>query len=499
MKKFLAILFVLILNMSFAVAKEKNYSINFNGEKFNLLYSTKDKDFGGYLNEYYKHGETYNIWSELVAVHHFPNAYSPIDRIRDFKDYLSAMKIPSSLTFDDKRNTALIDFIVIKDNNMPIVLEFNIFKYEKSKKCGSIAIQYAKRYSATTTMQIEEIKKDFEKNRMKLIKKVEKFEIPTLVTTDIDKCISALDVKGTSDDNKLVEENNIQKSETNADNAEIVKPEIEEVEKQENKTAAIDVNETENKNDTSDLVINSESANDENVENSENKEIKEIKDETDSLVINTDTKIDENETESAEPSKDNELSEYIDLTESEVQEVVQKQEANEEDVIKAKDNEKDKETIVIDKEEKSTEIEPDLSDNANIKKADDTGKQDNVTQAIDTESEKRAESDSKNVSKNNEEKEVSYKIVNDKKGLISQPRTKAEIKAVVKQKRLEAKKRKKQLKMQAKLDKKTYEISNTNRDLIAKPRSKKELKQQTKLRKKQAKKRVKQAESKLND
>ena len=60
----------------------------------------RKSDFGGYLNEYYKKGDTYNIWSELVAVHHFPNAYSPIDRIKDFKDYFGSMNVPSSLTFD---------------------------------------------------------------------------------------------------------------------------------------------------------------------------------------------------------------------------------------------------------------------------------------------------------------------------------------------------------------------------------------------------------------
>ena len=194
MKKiFVLLIFVAIsINVTFAA---KDYSVNFNGNKFHLLYSVKNKDFGGYLNEYYKKGDTYNIWSEMIAVHHFPNAYSPIDRIKDFKDYLGSMQIPSSLTFDDKNNTAMIDFIMISEHNMPIIMEFNIFKYEKSKKCGSIAIQYAKRYTATTTMQIENIKKDIEKNRKSLINKVKHFEIPEVISTDIDKCISANNVK----------------------------------------------------------------------------------------------------------------------------------------------------------------------------------------------------------------------------------------------------------------------------------------------------------------
>ena len=147
MKKILVLFLIMVFNVQliYATSKDKDYTLNFNGSKYHLLYSVKSKDFGGYLNEYYKKGETYNIRSELVAVHHFPNAYSPIDRIKDFKDYLGSMNVPSSLTFDDKRNTAMIDFIMLTEHKLPIVVEFNIFKYEKSKKCGSIAVQYVKR------------------------------------------------------------------------------------------------------------------------------------------------------------------------------------------------------------------------------------------------------------------------------------------------------------------------------------------------------------------
>ena len=198
MKKILVLLLIFIISLQTVSAK--NYTIKFNGEKYNLLYSAKNKDFGGYINEYFKPRETYNIWSEMIAVHHFPNAYSPIDRIKDFKDYLGSMNVPSSLTFDDKKNTAMIDFILISEKQMPIVMEFNIFKYEKSKKCGSIAVQYAKRYSAATALQIEQIKADFEKNRKHLIKQVKKLEIPAVIDEDIDKCISAIGIKNQTDE-----------------------------------------------------------------------------------------------------------------------------------------------------------------------------------------------------------------------------------------------------------------------------------------------------------
>lgn len=189
MKKFLTLLLVLIFVSSPVFAKkQKDYRIKFSGQKYTLLYSIKNPDFGGYLNEYYKTGETYNTWSEMLAVHHFPNAYSPIDQVKQFREYLGSMNCPSALTFDDKKNVAMIDFLLINNNQVPIILEFNIFKYQKSKKCGSIALQYAKRYAVTTAMQVDEAKRDFEKSRKKAIKKIKHYEIPMVVAEDIDKC-----------------------------------------------------------------------------------------------------------------------------------------------------------------------------------------------------------------------------------------------------------------------------------------------------------------------
>jgi len=236
MKKFLTILFLLIFSISPVFAKkQKDYHINFRGDRYTLLYSIKSPDFGGYLNEYYKTGETYNTWSEMLAVHHFPNAYSPIDQIKQFREYLGSMNCPSALTFNDKKNEAMIDFILINNNQVPIILEFNVFKYQKSKKCGSVALQYAKRYAVTTAMQVDEAKRDFEKSRKKIIKSVKKYDIPTVVAQEIDKCKFATE----EDINKEVK---ISEADNQNNN-------IEEDAKQEEKDSSAEASITETKND----------------------------------------------------------------------------------------------------------------------------------------------------------------------------------------------------------------------------------------------------------
>jgi len=488
MKKILAVLLILVLNISFALAKEKDYSLNFDGKRFDLLYSVKDKEFGGYLNEYYKHGETYNIWSEMIAIHHFPNAYSPIDRIRDFKDYLSGMKVPSSLTFDDKHNTALIDFILITNNKMPIVLEFNIFKYEKSKKCGSIAVQYAKRYSATTTMQIEDIKKDFEKNRKKLIKKVEKFTIPTLITKDIDKCISALDVKGTAENNKSAEENVVQT--TNADTN------IKE-------TSAETETNTETIEDDNLVTQNSTEKNSvEEISTNENNEI-ENKEENNEIMAPTAITNQQEDSNNTAKSDENIVETKEELT---VENIQENSLTTVDTIEQDKQNINQEQNINLTKDnptqfQVTKDIQTNTEKTAPADTVNDTEKfisthNKTVEKTKNNTSANTTVSDEYNSSKNKKNKTVSYKITNDKNDFISQPRTKKELKAEVKQKKLEAKTKKKQAKLQAKLDKKSYEISNTNSNLIAKPRTKKELKEQTKIKKKQAKEKAKQAKLK---
>ena len=161
--------------------------LKLNGSKFTLYFSTKSPETGSYINEYYKQGETYESWTELVAVHHFPSAYSPIDYAKTTNEQLSLMNCPCSMELDEENNSAMVDFILMDTSRLPVILEFNIFKYEKSPICGSIALQYAKRYLIYNTLEVDKIKKMFEKDRTKYLNKVRKLEIPDLITYDIER------------------------------------------------------------------------------------------------------------------------------------------------------------------------------------------------------------------------------------------------------------------------------------------------------------------------
>ena len=212
MKKILVALF-LLLSLSNAVYAAKDNTIKFNGKKYTLLYSIKSPEHNGYLNEYYKIGESYNTWSELLAMHHFPNVYSPIDQATAFAEYIEAGGCPVAISIDEKNNSGIMDFILIYNKKLPIILEFNIFKYKKSKDCGTVAVQYAKRYAVTNSMQADEVKREFEKYRKKMLKKVNKFDIPSIISEPYDMGVRVVESEKLQKNDVKVEENKIVENE----------------------------------------------------------------------------------------------------------------------------------------------------------------------------------------------------------------------------------------------------------------------------------------------
>lgn len=192
MKKILTlVVLALFLSCGFAFAKQDNKVtmpvVKFNGSKYSLYYSAKSTETGGFINEYYKPNQTYTSWDELIGVHHYPTAFYPIEHARDFKDFLNNSGGKAFLEVYDEENTAILYFIVISDKRLPIILEFNVFKYQKSPICGTVALQYAKRYLLNNGLEVDDVKKDFAKSAVKYVKQVEKLDIPDIVTFEIEK------------------------------------------------------------------------------------------------------------------------------------------------------------------------------------------------------------------------------------------------------------------------------------------------------------------------
>ena len=186
-KFFFILITVLLFSANIAFANESN-CVKYNKENYNLVFSAKSSEHAGYYNQYLKNGETDKNWTEMIALHHFPNVYSPIDLAHTFREYLAQNKCPSALYINDDDNTCILDFLLIDDGTgnkkHMIILEFNVFKYVKAKNCGTVAFQYAKRYQITNANQVDGVKKQFEKYRPKALKTIQKFELPDVIEED---------------------------------------------------------------------------------------------------------------------------------------------------------------------------------------------------------------------------------------------------------------------------------------------------------------------------
>lgn len=187
---FLLIIYTLFLSCDLANAKSDDFDmpfIKFNGSKFSLYYSAKSSETGSFINEYYKHNQTYTNWNELIGIHHYPTAFYPIEHAKEFRDYLNEIGLMASVEVSEEDNSALLYFIVISDKRLPIVLEFNVFKYVKSPLCGTIAFQYAKRYILNNGLEADAVTKEFKETAIKYIKQVKKVDIPDIITFQIEK------------------------------------------------------------------------------------------------------------------------------------------------------------------------------------------------------------------------------------------------------------------------------------------------------------------------
>lgn len=188
MRRFLIIILTLLcININSVSASVNSDCIKYNGNKYVLLYSGKSVEHNGYYNQYFKSGEDFDSWSEMIAVQHYPNVYSPIDLANIFRDYLGECHCPSSMTVDNNKNISVLDFILIDDSkkSFPITLEFNIFKYVKSSDCGTLSMQYAKKFLVYNQKDADKIKKNFAKYRPKALDEILKTNVPNIVNRDI--------------------------------------------------------------------------------------------------------------------------------------------------------------------------------------------------------------------------------------------------------------------------------------------------------------------------
>ncbi len=186
-KSIFSVIFVLILTATMAIAAN---TVNFNGNVYNLSFSAKGAG-GGFYNEYNKKGQSVKDWNELVVVHQFPNAKSPLVEAKKVASVVTAIyakqskKAPVAVSYNDKKDEAIVDFIlpVPDEKNQSLkCLEFNVFKYQKAKNGkGLVAFQYAKRFYPNELKQEKVFQEDLVKTRKTILPAMAEVVVPSVV------------------------------------------------------------------------------------------------------------------------------------------------------------------------------------------------------------------------------------------------------------------------------------------------------------------------------
>ena len=197
MKKFFINLFlttIIILNCTLFVYSNENIKINFLGNNYNLIFSSKGKS-NGYFNEYIQNGQTLSAWNDLIIVHHFPNAKDSLTEAKKIAGFITAIyakqnkKAPVVISYNDKKNEAIVDYILpIKDKKTKKLkcLEFNVFKYQKySYGKGVIAFQYSKRFYPSEIKEEKIFQENLKILRNKSLNSMTQIVIPNIIAKDI--------------------------------------------------------------------------------------------------------------------------------------------------------------------------------------------------------------------------------------------------------------------------------------------------------------------------
>ena len=188
MKRILFLIFCITIMIMPVLAENQSTEmpvIKFNKSEFSLYYSAKTAEPDSYINEYYKKNQTYTTWNELIALHHYPDAESPSEQAKMFKNYLTEKGIMSELEIYDD-DSAVLSFFAINSKRIPILLEYNVFRFTEYSEGGTLGIQYARRFRLNNVLEAEKIKREYKKSWKKYVKKINKIEIPKIYTIKID-------------------------------------------------------------------------------------------------------------------------------------------------------------------------------------------------------------------------------------------------------------------------------------------------------------------------
>lgn len=162
MRKLLPI-YLLVSLIVFLIAQNVNAeNIHFN----DFIYTLKSTDISKHAevikNEYFKQNENKDFWTSSIDIFYYPEQNNPLKFAAKFDSEIEKQENLLLLKFiqNKKQDIAVISYLENIIQNDKTYFIYNICKYEKHPKKGTLVLKFAKKYVFNTKEEITKMAQD---------------------------------------------------------------------------------------------------------------------------------------------------------------------------------------------------------------------------------------------------------------------------------------------------------------------------------------------------
>ncbi|MGN0018179.1 MAG: hypothetical protein ACI37S_03965 [Candidatus Gastranaerophilaceae bacterium] len=173
-------LFFTLFSILFFISSANAEKMEFNGEVYNLQYSTKTDV--GYVNEYIRNFEHTDDWNKILIITYYNNT----DDAAEYMDkYAKQIKMLPNYTFQSYDEIKKILAFNTNYFNSDY-FDFNIMKFKKHNDKGIIGMQYIQKYYYSNERDIATQLVRAKAIGEKIIKVFDEKPIPEIIQKEID-------------------------------------------------------------------------------------------------------------------------------------------------------------------------------------------------------------------------------------------------------------------------------------------------------------------------
>jgi len=185
--KFLSLFVILAIVIVFFSQKTNAEEIHFDNTKYILKYSIYSPLSKGYMNEYFPANETPCNWTQMIGIYYYSDENSPIKFAQEFDKTIESSEnsVLIKMIENKKQNKAVVSFLVNNTENGKNFFEYNVYKYEKHPKKGTMMLKYAVKYFCTNDKEITAIGTKIREDNDKYMEQLIISPIPPIVEKEI--------------------------------------------------------------------------------------------------------------------------------------------------------------------------------------------------------------------------------------------------------------------------------------------------------------------------